>query len=260
MEPITLPNTSKPINATNIQAESENPSHALSSTYPSSTPSTSSASTRVAKRQTPNELRAEYLEIERKKLKMMELELTQRNDRETQPKSEDYHFLMSILPQMERLPPIQKIRLRNKINQALLQEMEIGKRSPSALSSESDGSEQSDATIKGSNEDEENSYQVVRRKAKRVTRRQKVSNQNINATQPLPMDVASLESPASPNPSVGQPAISAPKQVCNDGKSIRTVGSKPSAPSRAKILPPVCLRGKSKWNAVSAECSRQRIQ
>ncbi|GBP30899.1 hypothetical protein EVAR_28538_1 [Eumeta japonica] len=56
---------------------------------------------------------------------MMKLELTQRNDRETQPKSEDYHFLMSILPQMERLPPIQKIRLRNKINQALLQEMEM---------------------------------------------------------------------------------------------------------------------------------------
>ncbi|GBP40152.1 hypothetical protein EVAR_20294_1 [Eumeta japonica] len=109
MVPITLPNTSKPTNATNIQAESVNASPALSSTYPSPTPSTSSASTRVAKRQTPNELRAEYLEIERKKLKMMELELTQRNDRETQPKSEDYHFLMSILPQMERLPPIQKL-------------------------------------------------------------------------------------------------------------------------------------------------------
>ncbi|GBP30898.1 hypothetical protein EVAR_28537_1 [Eumeta japonica] len=52
MVPITLPNTSKPTNATNIQAESVNASPALSSTYPSPTPSTSSASTRVAKRQT----------------------------------------------------------------------------------------------------------------------------------------------------------------------------------------------------------------
>ncbi|GBP59354.1 hypothetical protein EVAR_45534_1 [Eumeta japonica] len=101
MVPITLSNTSKPTNTTNIQAESVNPSPDLLSTYPSPTASTSSASTRVAKRQTPNELRAEYLEIERKKLKMMELELTQRNYRETQPKSEEFHFLISILPQME---------------------------------------------------------------------------------------------------------------------------------------------------------------
>ncbi|GBP87550.1 hypothetical protein EVAR_65171_1 [Eumeta japonica] len=134
-----------------------------------------------------------------------------------------------------------------------------GKRLSRALSSESDGSEQSDATIKGSDEDEDNPYQVVRRKAKRVTRRQKVSNQNINATQPLPMEVASLESPTSPDPSVGQTAISAPRQVCNDGKSIKTIGSKPSAPPRAKIPPPVCLRDKSRWNAVSAKYSGRRI-
>ncbi|GBP81126.1 hypothetical protein EVAR_88224_1 [Eumeta japonica] len=48
MVPITLPNTSKPTNTTNIQAESVNASPALSSTYPSPTPSTSSTSTRVA--------------------------------------------------------------------------------------------------------------------------------------------------------------------------------------------------------------------
>ncbi|GBP58951.1 hypothetical protein EVAR_97324_1 [Eumeta japonica] len=135
-----------------------------------------------------------------------------------------------------------------------------GKRSSSTLSSESDGSEQSGATVKGLDEDEGNSYQVVRRKPKRVTRRQIASSQNIKETQPIPMEVASLESPASPDFSVGQVAISATKQVRNDGKNIRTVGSKPPAPPWAKIPPPVCLRDKSKWKAVSAECSRQRIQ
>lgn len=32
---------------------------------------------------------------------------------------------MSILPEMEKLPTIQKIRLRNKINQALLDEIDV---------------------------------------------------------------------------------------------------------------------------------------
>lgn len=40
-------------------------------------------------------------------------------------KSDDYHFLMSILPEIEKLPIIQKIRLRNKINQALLDEINV---------------------------------------------------------------------------------------------------------------------------------------
>ncbi|GBP26873.1 hypothetical protein EVAR_16453_1 [Eumeta japonica] len=46
-----------------------------------------------------------------------------------------------------------------------------GKRSSSPLSSKSDSSYQSDATVTGSDEDEDKPFQVVRRKTKRVTRR-----------------------------------------------------------------------------------------
>ncbi|KAL0901373.1 hypothetical protein ABMA27_006649 [Loxostege sticticalis] len=38
-------------------------------------------------------------------------------------KSDDYYFLMSLLPQIIKLPPIQKLRLRNKFHQAVLDEM-----------------------------------------------------------------------------------------------------------------------------------------
>ncbi|CAB3224501.1 unnamed protein product [Arctia plantaginis] len=38
-------------------------------------------------------------------------------------KTEDYHFLMSILPEMQKLNSIQKIRVRNKINQVLMDEL-----------------------------------------------------------------------------------------------------------------------------------------
>lgn len=76
------------------------------------------------KRHTPNEYRAEYLEIEKRKLQILETEILQKGGPSSE-KSDDYHFLMSILPEMEKLPPIQKMRLRNTINQALMDEMNI---------------------------------------------------------------------------------------------------------------------------------------
>ncbi|GBP26874.1 hypothetical protein EVAR_16454_1 [Eumeta japonica] len=74
------------------------------------------------------------------------------------------------------------------------------------------------------------------------------------------MKIITIESPASPDPPTAQEATSVLKRVFFDGNNVRIVCSKPSAPSRAKLHSLVCLRDKSKWNEVSAECSRQHNQ
>ncbi|GBP76909.1 hypothetical protein EVAR_52597_1 [Eumeta japonica] len=48
--------------------------------------------------------------------------------------------------------------------------------------------------------------------------------------------VSSFKSPASPDFSVKKEAISAPGQVHNDGKNVKTVGFKPSAPRGQNFL------------------------
>lgn len=65
----------------------------------------------------------ETLETDKKRVRMLEIELL-RNKTQSDYKSDDYHFLMSILPQLETLPALQKMRVRNKINQAIIEEME----------------------------------------------------------------------------------------------------------------------------------------
>ncbi|CAH0713410.1 unnamed protein product, partial [Brenthis ino] len=74
------------------------------------------------RKRTPQDIREQYLEIERKKLKLLENESILRRTVDIQ-KSQDYHFLMSLLPEIERLPLINKLRLRNNFNDALLQEV-----------------------------------------------------------------------------------------------------------------------------------------
>lgn len=74
------------------------------------------------RKRTPQDIREQYLEIERKKLKLLENESALRNAVDVQ-KSQDYHFLMSLLPEIEKLPLINKLRLRNNFNNALLQEV-----------------------------------------------------------------------------------------------------------------------------------------
>ncbi|KAL4714329.1 hypothetical protein ACJJTC_009681 [Scirpophaga incertulas] len=70
------------------------------------------------------EIRAEYLEIEKKKLKLMEADLAGGKEKDI-PRSDDYHFLMSLLPEMEKLNVLQKMRLRNKFTQALMDEISM---------------------------------------------------------------------------------------------------------------------------------------
>lgn len=76
------------------------------------------------KRLIATEIRAEYLEIEKKKLKLMEADLAGGKEKDI-PRSDDYHFLMSLLPEMEKLNVLQKMRLRNKFTQALMDEISM---------------------------------------------------------------------------------------------------------------------------------------
>lgn len=76
------------------------------------------------KRLKTTEIRAEYLEIERKKLKLLEADLAVGKEKDI-PRSDDYHFLMSLLPEMEKLNVLQKMRLRNKFTQALMDEISL---------------------------------------------------------------------------------------------------------------------------------------
>ncbi|XP_028175498.1 proton pump-interactor BIP131-like [Ostrinia furnacalis] len=92
----------------------------------SSSSSSSKESTHVIKKRNVapyNKIRAEYLEIEKRKLKMLEDEIKRSQNNEGAAKSEDYHFLMSLMPQMEKLEPVQKLRVRNKINKIFIEEL-----------------------------------------------------------------------------------------------------------------------------------------
>lgn len=92
----------------------------------SPTPSTSAPSTssRGKKRKSANELRSEFLEIEKKLLLL--LQNKERMPAQEPSKSDDYHYLMSLLPQMEQFKGIQKMRVRNKINSIIMAEMQAG--------------------------------------------------------------------------------------------------------------------------------------
>lgn len=70
--------------------------------------------------QPPKEMREELLKIEQRKLQILESEMAKSS---AFMKSDNYQFLMSILPEMEKLPSVHKMRLRMKISQAVLDEV-----------------------------------------------------------------------------------------------------------------------------------------
>lgn len=70
--------------------------------------------------QPPKEMREELLKIEQRKLQILESEIAKSS---SFMKSDNYQFLMSILPEMEKLPSVHKMRLRMKISEAVLQEV-----------------------------------------------------------------------------------------------------------------------------------------
>ncbi|GBP82208.1 RNA-directed DNA polymerase from mobile element jockey [Eumeta japonica] len=145
-----------------------------------------------------------------------------------------------------------------------------GKRSSSAISSDEEPiSEKSDNTLKGSDEEAANSFKIVKRKSRKVARRQlKNSTKNNSSDESDPTMEVELnhvkklvhrDSPASPDKSVTKTTIVAPKQSIVGVKTPPATGSKPSPPPKVKLPPPICLRDKTKWNFVSAECTRMHI-
>lgn len=90
-----------------------------------------STSQRSSKKKTANDIRTEFLELERKRLKLLENDLSNQSRNEAsrhENKSDDYYFFMSLLPQMEKFTPVQKFRVRQKINQAILDELSVNER------------------------------------------------------------------------------------------------------------------------------------
>lgn len=93
------------------------------SSTPTPSPSTApSITSQNRKRKSANDLRSEFLEIEKKKLLLYEAKEKDGKTLDIE-KSEDYHYLMSLLPQMEKFTSLQKFRVRNKINSVMMAEL-----------------------------------------------------------------------------------------------------------------------------------------
>ncbi|GBP26344.1 Nucleic-acid-binding protein from transposon X-element [Eumeta japonica] len=140
-----------------------------------------------------------------------------------------------------------------------------GKRSSSAISSE-EGSDQSDTTIKGSDEDGRPFLSSTsKRKLKKVARRQRKNNGSRSSNSDMEVEIRqekltnNLDSPASPDPHSTQTTVTAPAQATVGVNVTKKAGSLPAPPPKSKLPPPICLRDKSKWNLVAAECTKLRI-
>lgn len=110
------------------QTSTSSQESSISSQEASTSSGEASTSQRSIKRKTANDIRTEFLELERKRIRLLENDLSSQSRNEghkDENKSDDYFFFMSLLPQMERFTPVQKFRVRQKINQALLDELSV---------------------------------------------------------------------------------------------------------------------------------------
>lgn len=69
-----------------------------------------------------NDLNSKLLTLEEKKLELLAKQNLSSNQ---EPKSDDYHFFMSLLPVMENFNFLQKLRIRNKIQEAITAELSL---------------------------------------------------------------------------------------------------------------------------------------
>lgn len=84
-------------------------------------PSASSSTTSQANRKRLCDTRDDkFLEIENKKLKILSQTLAQDAPA---PECEDLNFFKSLIPYMNKFQPIQKLKIRNKIQQVIIDEM-----------------------------------------------------------------------------------------------------------------------------------------
>ncbi|GBP63922.1 hypothetical protein EVAR_40173_1 [Eumeta japonica] len=126
-----------------------------------------------------------------------------------------------------------------------------GKRPASARSSEA-STDRSDGTVRGSDSEEDDRFTTVvnKKRSRRLRKRRSTANNSpsmdIDTQSAAPTKfIDSPASPVSPDAPVARPS--------------KISGAKPTAPPKIKPPPPIYLREKGKWNAVSAECSRLHI-
>ncbi|CAB3222672.1 unnamed protein product [Arctia plantaginis] len=107
----------------------------------------SSASTQYTstKRKCAQDLRQEFMELEKKKLDLLQIKLSQSSEKQEHD-CEDLLFFKNLLPYMKELSPMQKLRTRNKITQVIME----------SLKTVSETDEEEDDDIEWSNSDEEN--------------------------------------------------------------------------------------------------------
>lgn len=85
--------------------------------------STCSSHTTASKRKkTASDYRDELIECERKKIALIEQKMASNSDQSE--KCDDFYFFMSLLPQMKQFNELQKLRIRNKITQVIIDEAE----------------------------------------------------------------------------------------------------------------------------------------
>ncbi|GBP27010.1 hypothetical protein EVAR_11243_1 [Eumeta japonica] len=77
------------------------------------------------KRKQAQDLRQEFMELEKKKLDLLQIKLSQSTERQ-EPDCEDLLFFKSLLPYMKELASMQKLRTRNKITDVIMNEMNAG--------------------------------------------------------------------------------------------------------------------------------------
>nr|XP_034837878.1 uncharacterized protein LOC117994107 [Maniola hyperantus] len=74
------------------------------------------------KRKCAQDVRQEFMELEKKKLELLQIKLSQSSERQEQD-CEDLLFFKSLLPYMKEFTPMQKLRTRNKITEVVMNEI-----------------------------------------------------------------------------------------------------------------------------------------
>ncbi|GBP30204.1 hypothetical protein EVAR_94512_1 [Eumeta japonica] len=137
------------------------------------------------------------------------------------------------------------------------------KRFSSALSFD-EASEQSRETIKVSNQEVIETFQTIHRKPCKSARRHKLTKTDTTDSFRMRLDnnpaLSTIDTDSSASAlQSGREATVAEMTAKAPSNSIKKFGTMPKAPPRVKPPPSIILRDKTKWNAVSRECSRLHI-
>lgn len=109
------------LNEGNLDDENSNDNE-RSPTPQSIAGSSTSTQYTTTKRKCAQDVRQEFMELEKKKLALLQIKLSQSSERQEQD-CEDLLFFKSLLPYMKELSTIQKLRARNKITQVIMDEI-----------------------------------------------------------------------------------------------------------------------------------------